>query len=170
MRRADVARQPEAEDDEVEGDRKEHHSPAEVDQLDRGEHVQREEHAEQHGHDQRHAAEVEPAGHERDRDHDEEDQVGRSRLDADGGEQEDAQGDGGVVAGESERERAEEAEPEGQDHRQRKWVPREDHAGRNREQEQPRGGCQPARAAHRRRRGAVNCGWLRGAHGLRRPG
>ena len=94
-----------------------------------------------------HAADVEPAGHERDRDHHEQDQIGGSGLDANRGQEEDAEPDGDVVAGEGERERAEEPDPEGEDQRQREWMLRESDSGGDCEQEQPGGACEPARAA-----------------------
>jgi hypothetical protein len=139
-----VPGQPAGEDDEVEGDREERRCAPDVDQLHRGEHVQREEHAQQDDHDQRDSADVEPAGHERDRDHHEQDQIGGSGLDANRGQEEDAEPDGEVVAGEGERERADEPDPEGEDQRQREWMLRESDSGGDCEQEQPGGACEPA--------------------------
>ena len=59
------------------------------------------------------------SGHEGQRDHDDEDEIGGRGLDPDGGQEQDAERDGGVVAGEREGKRPEQPHSEAQDDRQR---------------------------------------------------
>jgi glycosyltransferase involved in cell wall biosynthesis len=120
---ANVAGQPEREDPEVERDREEHQGTRHVDQLERRNHVERQEQGDQDGDGQRHATQMKPAGHGSDGDHDREDEIRRRRLHPDDGEQQDAERDRHVVAGERQRENREQAHARGKNERERRRLP-----------------------------------------------
>jgi hypothetical protein len=113
--RGEIARQPEAQDHQKERDGEVDGRALGIGDLDRRHQVQGREDSEEADHGGRDVTHVEAAGHHGDGDHDDEHGVRWGRLDHDDSQEQDAERDRRVVAGEREGEDAGCARPGGED-------------------------------------------------------